>query len=198
MVFRVPPDDRPVAICKSIAASASLANPGTDLKTVAQGDVLNSNGTPIPIHCLFDSGASACFISSKLVRQLHLNLQKSNIKAVATAAGKGTTLMGAIRIELRLDATLPGRLDAVNLPYLELTAHVLPDIVPGVQLIIGQAFMLSHAVSIEYDFPQCSMHDRRTRAFLILYPGAKAGVRVETRARDRWEVKIPDLSMRFQ
>jgi hypothetical protein len=138
LVFHVPPDIRDKASC-DVLAQAELE--GSNLEMVFPGVIKGRN-----VNCLFDSGASACFISSDLVQKCKLALQPSRLKAVATATGKSTPIPGAVSLKLQLDATV-----------VEVTAHVLPSFLPTVQLIIGQDFMKDHDVKLSYNPSQCTL-----------------------------------------
>jgi len=126
------------------------------------------------IKVLMDTGASACFMTAKMASILKLGLTNSTIKAVATAAGKRTSLMGMCRFQLRIPVREKSRMDASETgengrirpdPYdiiTEVTAHTLTgdgsrNLIPGVQLILGQDFMKRYGVSIRYGPNRCSL-----------------------------------------
>jgi hypothetical protein len=96
--------------------------------------------------CLFDTGASKCFIGIDTVRRLKLALQPSSLKSVATAAGKVVPTLGSVVFPIQLDAIV-----------LEITAHVLPSFLEKIQLIIGEDWMESHSVTLSYNPSQCTI-----------------------------------------
>jgi hypothetical protein len=96
LAFHVPPDTRQVASSQALASLgdstlAAAAGADTDKRLamtfqgLAHGRVLT---------CLFDSGASSSFISSKLSRKLGLQGRRSLYKSVATAANHEVVVEG--------------------------------------------------------------------------------------------------------
>ena len=142
-VFRVPPDTRTTGECETLATTEL---PQSRLTTVYPGTVKS-----VGINCLFDSGASACFIGIETVRKLKLDIRPSRLKSVATATGKSTPTLGSVTFPLRLDATV-----------MEITAHILPTFLSKVQLIIGQDWMEEHSVRLSYNPSQCTIRNNST------------------------------------
>jgi hypothetical protein len=99
------------------------------------------------VKSLFDSGASSSFISSRMSKKLGLMVRQSSLKSVATAAGKGIVVEGAVRFTLELGPT-----------QLEVTAHVLPSFLNSVDLILGQDFMKTHSIQLNYNPTRCTIH----------------------------------------
>jgi hypothetical protein len=104
LAFHVPPDTRQVASSQALASLgdstlAAAAGADTDKRLamtfqgLAHGRVLT---------CLFDSGASSSFISSKLSRKLGLQGRRSLYKSVATAANHEVVVEGSVTVKLQL------------------------------------------------------------------------------------------------
>ena len=150
LLLSVPADPRGSTDCH-VLAQASLQTEQLDM--VFPGTV-ESKAAQRAFHvkCLFDSGASACFISLELARKLRLPVQGGSLKSVTTAAGRAVPISGVVSILLRL------RADAQEV-VLPVTAHILPSFLSEVQLILGQDFMKAHEVQLSYQggVPQCKL-----------------------------------------
>jgi hypothetical protein len=98
--------------------------------------------------CLLDTGATACFIGLAMARKHGLVIQPSSLKTVATAAGKHVSILGAVTFKLQLGPAL-----------LECTAHVLPDLLSDVHLILGEEFMKNKTnnISLRYNPSRCTI-----------------------------------------
>jgi hypothetical protein len=98
--------------------------------------------------CLLDSGATASFIGLAMARKHGLVIQPSSLKTVATAAGKHVSILGAVTFKLQLGPAL-----------LECTAHVLPDLLSDVHLILGEEFMKNKTnnISLRYNPSRCTI-----------------------------------------
>ena len=156
LVFAVPPDCRIVGEDKN-STLATTDLPQSQMKSVYRGTAVPGRPTSLDINCLFDSGASQCFIGMDTVRKLKLALQPSHLKSVATAAGKTTQTLGSVTFPLQLDAIV-----------LEVTAHVLPTFLTRIQLIIGEDWMEKHSVSLEYNPSRCTIWNKHTCSKMVL------------------------------
>jgi len=56
---------------------------------------------------------------------------------------------------------------------LEVTAHVLPEVLDRVQLILGEDFMSSHAVQLSYSPSRCTLYANIPADQVVLYPISK-------------------------
>ena len=133
LVFYVPPDLREVGLDNSSTLAATKL-PDNRMMSVYTGSV---NSTPL--ECLFDTGASKCFMGIRTVRKLGLEMRQSRLKSVATAAGQSTPTLGEVTFRLQLDAAV-----------FEITAHILPSFLENIQLIIGQDWMEQHSVKLSF------------------------------------------------
>jgi hypothetical protein len=140
LTFAVPGDNREVGTCHSLESTASDSShldmifPGF-IKSPVSSTLQKSSQAQI----LMDSGASSCFISQSMVRKLGLVVRPSSLKSVATATGHAVPIPGEVTCQVKLDATT-----------WEVTAHILPQFLPEVHLILGQNFMKSNLVILDY------------------------------------------------
>jgi hypothetical protein len=149
LVFNVPPDNRDLTpFCK-------IGDDDPALHMVFQGQIEHTKAPT-----LFDSGAERCFIHHALVRKCHLPMHRSEFKAVSTADGKPSAILGAVTFNLRL----------ANTSY-QVTANVLPSILDGVQLIIGQDFLSKHEGGLLYgNPPRCVLNHPIEKSQVTLFP----------------------------
>lgn len=145
LAFHVPPDTREVGEDKS-STLATTDLPESRMQAVYTGTANPKSANPVTLNCLFDTGASKCFIGIDTVRKLKLALRPSNLKSVATAAGKAVPTLGSVTFPIQLDAIV-----------LEITAHVLPSFLDKIQLIIGEDWMTTHSVTLSYNPSQCTI-----------------------------------------
>ena len=148
LTFHVPPDFRDTGQCQSLAHTEMDKG---QLEMIFRGTVKAH-----PLKVLFDSGASACFIGQSTVKKLGLDIRPSSLKSVATAAGKSVSIQGSVTLQLQLGPAL-----------VDVTAHILPEFLSQVQLIIGQDFMKSNNVCLGYNPSRCIIHSE-TQDELIL------------------------------
>ena len=151
LIFHVTPDYRDSAYCSALAHSCVNDN---QLEMVYTGFVQDR-----AIKCLMDSGASSCFISHSRMKKLGLVIRPSCLKSVATAAGKLVSILGCVTFQLKL-----GRAD------LAVTAHVLPDFLSDLDLILGQDFMMckTNNISLRYNPTRCTIHTDTPDEIVVL------------------------------
>lgn len=140
LAFAVPPDTRESGYC------ATLSQP--ELEEPQMGMVYFGFVRDRVMKCLLDSGASSCFISQATVKKHDLVIRPSRLKSVATAAGKEVSILGAVTFKLQLGPAL-----------LECTAHVLPDFLSDVHLILGEDFMKdkTNNITLRYNPTRCTI-----------------------------------------
>ena len=148
LVFRVPPDVRDSGSCSILAQSILEEN---QLETIYTGSVRDR-----AIRVLFDSGASNCFISETMAKRLDLVIRPSEIKSVATAAGKDVPTLGSVTFQVKLGPAL-----------LDVKAHVLPAFLPSAHLIIGEDFMKSNNICIGYNPSRLVIHSGTRNEFTV-------------------------------
>ena len=137
LVFSVPPDGRAVGECQALAQTSLESE---QLAMIFPGVISSrSRSRDFPIKCLFDSGATACFIGSSTARKLGVEIHPSVLKSVATAAGRAISIEGSVAFELQLDA--------IAYPV---TAHILPSFLAEAQLILGQDFLKPNQVLMHF------------------------------------------------
>ena len=132
LAFMVPPDSREVATCRALDDDPAS---GKSLATIYDGQAHGRK-----LSCLFDSGASSSFISSRLVKKMGLPVRNSRYKSVATASDQDVPVAGAVTFKIML-----GR------AAFEITAHVLSEFLESVDVIIGEDFMKTHSCGITYN-----------------------------------------------
>ncbi len=144
LVFKVPADERETTECQVLAGAAESA-PLLDM--VFGGTIKAAQGKRDRFaKCLFDSGATWCFIHQGLVQKLGLQVRPSRLKAVATAAGRAESILGEVSFQILWDATA-----------CEVTAHVLGTFLAEVDLILGQDFLKSNHVIMDYSAARCTL-----------------------------------------
>jgi len=138
LAFHVPPDIRESGSC-SVLAQAALED--CQLEMVFTGFVRDR-----AMKVLMDSGASSCFIGKSMVQKHGLVIRPSCLKSVATAAGRNVSILGAVTFQLQLGPAV-----------VEVTAHILPDFLPQVHLILGEDFMQNKTnnISLRYNPSRC-------------------------------------------
>ena len=126
-----------------------VKHPREQLELVYPGSIQSKKAQrAFNIKCLFDTGASACFISQALALKLKLDTAEPALKSVATAAGRAVPILGSVTFYLQLDATVTS-----------VTAHILPSFLSGIQLILGQDYMKSNTVTMGFEngTPRCTL-----------------------------------------
>ena len=150
LMYRVAGDPREKGSCEALAHTEI---PENKLEMIFPAEIKDLN-----IQCLCDTGATNCFVEKDLLKKLNmLSVQPSRLKAVATATGKATPIEGEVTLNLQLRGTA-----------FEVTAHVLPSLLPGVQLIIGQDFMKKYSMKLSVNPPQCTLVSEPARQQIVL------------------------------
>ncbi len=76
------------------------------------------------------------------------------IKGVETANEQNNQILGSADLKLHFQDTLQGRTPPV--PW-NMTVSFLPQVLKGVDIIVGQDWMLEHSCHILFDQGQCSL-----------------------------------------
>ena len=88
LVYFITPTDLPIASCSALSRTDDRRS---DVKMIFTGYCQHT-----PIRTLFDSGADLTFISSSLCKLLELPISIPTHKAVATATGQCTPILGRV------------------------------------------------------------------------------------------------------
>ena len=107
--------------------------------------------------CLMDSGASSCFISQSKVKKLGLVIRPSCLKTVATAAGSDVSILGSVTFPIKLGPA-----------EIEVTAHILPEFLTEIDIIIGQDFMKTNNISLRYNPSRCIIHSDTLNEIVLM------------------------------
>lgn len=178
LVFSLPPDHRSVASCSTLNQDRLTSQ---QLAMLFKG----SSGV-IPINCLFDSGATSCFIGQKTCHKLSLSPNYSTLKAVSTAAGKSTAIAGLV--------TVPVRLGPLSF---SIKAHVLPSFLKEADLILGQDFLSANHAVLDYGTAECKIRPPHKEPVTLgksspfLNPGASSSNQISAACAARFIKKDP-------
>jgi hypothetical protein len=91
-----------------------------------------------------------------MAKRLDLVIRPSEIKSVATAAGKDVPTLGSVTFQVKLGPAL-----------LDVKAHVLPAFLPSAHLIIGEDFMKSNNICIGYNPSRLVIHSGTRNEFTV-------------------------------
>lgn len=93
-----------------------------------------------------------------MAKRLELVIRNSEIKSVATAAGKDVPTLGSVTFQVKLGPAL-----------LDVKAHVLPSFLPSVHLILGEDFMKnkSNNISLRYNPSRLIIHSETPEELII-------------------------------
>ena len=149
-VFTVPLDPRGVGRC------GALERGEHNLEMVFKGQTKDGR----ELRVLFDSGATHSFVGEKVWKGAGGSLSPGEIRSVATANDRSVAVKGKVTLSLRLGPVC-----------VEVGAHVMPELLSSVDMIIGQDFMqASHAV-LDYGVGRCIL--RRTKRVVLGHQPAK-------------------------
>ena len=161
-VYYVPPDYRDTAKCSALAAV--LDPDGSDSESEQEGEeglqlkqIYLGMSKGRRVRSLFDSGATASFISQQLANKLGLSYQTSTLKSVAVANGKSVPILGIVHFPLQFGPVI-----------LNFSAHVLPTFLPDLDLIIGESSMIEFNIKLQYNPVQCHIQSASSGSGVIL------------------------------
>ena len=157
LLFHVPPDTRAMGNCH-VLAQAALERSQLDM--VFRGSVKSHD-----LKCLFDSGASGCFVGQSTVKRLGLDIRPSCLKSVATAAGSAVSILGTVTLQLQLGPAV-----------LDVCAHILPSLLAEAHVILGQDFMKSNNVLLDYSASRCILNSDTAEPVILLNQFASSAV----------------------
>jgi hypothetical protein len=105
---------------------------------------------------LFDSGATHTFVSKDIsLRVQPLASRNSNktlaplaaVKSVRTADGSTIPVLGSVALRVSWGCLADENVSG----FRDCCAHILPNLLPGVDMIVGQDFLLKNHVTLNYD-----------------------------------------------
>ena len=142
--FLCTPSDLPTG------TSHVLENPGIppDLDMIFPASVYDKQGRVHTLNILFDSGSTHSFITDEVTRIMAVPRDPPCLKSVATVSGP-SRVTGTVSMELLWGR--PQRLLTVA------TLHALNSLVPGVDVILGQDWLRSNHVSLDYGAQQATI-----------------------------------------
>ena len=110
------------------------------------------------LSALFDSGSTNCMISADLVRRLGLRMCSSPFKAISLASGESHQVLGMAH----LPEVIWGRSSAAlgfSAPIPN--CLVLSEVLPGIDMIIGDDFLSAQHVILDYGSGRATMGSMR-------------------------------------
>ena len=137
--LKVPGDSRPQAKCTAI-----------DNQTIEKHLMFNGAVQGKRVRIWLDTGATHCFAGERLKNLLNIDLQPAQLKGVETANGHNNQILGSAKLKVKFT-------DAPIQQSWDMTVSFLPQFLKGVDLIVGQDWMLKHACHILFDEGQCSL-----------------------------------------
>ena len=137
--LKVPGDLRPQAKCTAV-----------DSQTIEKHLMFNGTVQGKRVRIWLDTGATHCFAGERLKNLLKLDLQPSQLKGVETANGHNNQILGSSDLKVKFT-------DAPIHHSWDMNVSFLPQFLKGVDLIVGQDWMIKHACHILFDEGQSSL-----------------------------------------
>ena len=97
---------------------------------------------------LMDTGADRCFLSHAFVQQHNFAVNKGHAVNIELADGKAITALGTCRFKMRLGGMASW-----------VTALVLPEIMPDIDLILGMDWLGRHRARLHCDTAEVQLYD---------------------------------------
>jgi hypothetical protein len=137
--LQVPGDLRPQAKCTTV-----------DSQTIEKHLMFNGTVQGKRVRIWLDIGATHCFARERLKNLLKIDMQPSQLKGVETTNGHNNQMLGSADLKVKFT-------DAPIQQSWDMNVSFLPLFLKGVDLIVGQDWMLKHAYHILFDEGQCSL-----------------------------------------
>ncbi|GAX86631.1 hypothetical protein CEUSTIGMA_g14039.t1, partial [Chlamydomonas eustigma] len=141
LLYSVPPKPGLIAKCAALGSSADSA--------LSLSMVFSACINKQPVKVMFDSGSTNCFVKKSLIADLGLWPHPSNFKAFVAADGGSGQIHGSVDIpSLRWNLGLETPVSNVM---------VLDDLLPGVDMILGEDFLTDQHVVLDYMVGKASL-----------------------------------------
>ena len=115
--------------------------------------------TRVAVTALLDSGADREFVHMRYIKKCKLKLQQSCIKEVLLANGTTCHLLGSCEVPIEIK----GHTETI-------TALVLPDLLSGVDMVLGMKWMRSNLAELSCFHNTCTIHTAAGRKILPCAP----------------------------
>ena len=150
----LPPVDLPgiSLACMVQPAVASALNSTRIDSMIFAAKIAGKNGL-----ALIDSGASAVFLSDKFCQENAIQVQPSTDYTVTLAGNQQTSVVGQATVGISI---------GMNISH-AVSAYVMPELVNGVAIILGVAWMKKYKVDLLYSRGHCVVNSSRKGPVII-------------------------------